>query len=55
MHGRFFDGQRVEATLYNGKERFKRSGTHDEIEGDDDVAEKERLDGFAQWLMNEGD
>ncbi|KAF7361907.1 Splicing factor U2AF-associated protein 2 [Mycena venus] len=55
MNGRFFDGLRVEASLYSGKQRFKRSGTGDEIEGDNDEAEKKRLDSFAQWLLTEGD
>ncbi|KAJ6499309.1 hypothetical protein C8R45DRAFT_821272 [Mycena sanguinolenta] len=55
MNGRFFDGLRVEAALYSGKQRFKRSGAGDEIEGDNDEAEKSRLDSFAQWLLSEGD
>ncbi|KAF8210265.1 hypothetical protein K438DRAFT_1916720 [Mycena galopus ATCC 62051] len=55
MNGRFFDGLRVEASLYSGKQRFKRSGAGDEIEGDNDEAEKSRLDNFAQWLLSEGD
>jgi HIV Tat-specific factor 1 len=55
MNGRFFAGRRVEASLYNGKHRYKRSGGHDEIEGDSDEAEKKRLDNFAQWLLTEGD
>ncbi|KAJ7262183.1 hypothetical protein B0H12DRAFT_1013023 [Mycena haematopus] len=55
MNGRFFDGLRVEAALYSGKQRFKRSGAGDEIEGDNDEAEKSRLDNFAQWLLSEGD
>ena len=54
MNGRFFSGQRIEAFLYAGKQRFKRSG-HEEIEGDGDEAEKKRLDDFANWLMTEGD
>jgi HIV Tat-specific factor 1 len=55
MNGRFFDGLRVEASLYSGKQRFKRSGAGDEIEGDSDEAEKKRLEGFAKWLLSEGD
>ncbi|KAJ6593891.1 hypothetical protein B0H19DRAFT_1011750 [Mycena capillaripes] len=55
MNGRFFDGLRVEASLYSGKQRFKRSGAGDELEGDNDEAEKKRLDNFAQWLLTEGD
>ncbi|KAH7888830.1 hypothetical protein F5I97DRAFT_1828148 [Phlebopus sp. FC_14] len=55
MNGRFFGGRRVEATLYSGKQRFKRSGAGDDLEGDTDEAEKKRLDDFASWLMTEGD
>lgn len=56
MNGRFFDGRTVEAFLYSGKEHFKRSGAGSEdVEGDNDEAEKKRLDNFAQWLLAEGD
>ncbi|KAI0341922.1 hypothetical protein BDW22DRAFT_1358014 [Trametopsis cervina] len=55
MNGRFFAGRRIEATLYAGKQRFKRSGGGEELEGDSDEAEKKRLDDFANWLMTEGD
>lgn len=55
MNGRFFAGRRIEASLYVGKQHFKRSGVGDEIEGDSDEAEKKRLDDFATWLMTEGD
>ncbi|GJE94495.1 RRM domain-containing protein [Phanerochaete sordida] len=55
MNGRFFAGRRIEASVYAGKQRFKRSGGHEEIEGEGDEAEKRRLDDFAQWLMTEGD
>ncbi|KIJ67722.1 hypothetical protein HYDPIDRAFT_25197 [Hydnomerulius pinastri MD-312] len=56
MNGRFFAGQRIEASLYAGKQRFKRSGAgDDDIEGETDETEKRRLDDFASWLMTEGD
>ncbi|KAL5528253.1 hypothetical protein ACEPAF_7389 [Sanghuangporus sanghuang] len=55
MQGRFFDGRRIEAFLYTGKERYKRSGAHDDFEGEGDAAEKKRLDDFANWLMQEGE
>ncbi|KAF5393527.1 hypothetical protein D9757_000573 [Collybiopsis confluens] len=55
MNGRFFDGRRIEASLYSGKQRFQRSGTGDELEDEGDEAEKKRLDDFAQWLLTEGD
>jgi len=54
MNGRFFAGRRVEAALYAGKQRFKRSA--DDLLDDEGVeGEKKRLDDFAQWLMTEGD
>ncbi|KAK1232303.1 hypothetical protein PQX77_004554 [Marasmius sp. AFHP31] len=55
MNGRFFSGRKVEASLYSGKQRFKRGGAGDEVEGEGDEAEKKRLDNFAQWLLTEGD
>jgi len=54
MQGRFFDGKRIEASIYSGRQRFNRSGVHDDIEGDSDASEKKRLDDFAKWLT-EGD
>ena len=55
MNGRFFAGRRIEASLYAGKQRFRRSGAGDEFDGEGDEDEKQRLDDFAQWLMSEGD
>lgn len=57
MNGRFFDGRRVEASLYSGKQRFQRSGAGEDLEDDGggDESEKKRLDDFAQWLLTEGD
>ncbi|KAF8906559.1 hypothetical protein CPB84DRAFT_1835074 [Gymnopilus junonius] len=55
MNGRFFDKRRIEAELFTGKQRFKRSGTGEEVGGEGDEAEKKRLDDFAKWLMAEGD
>ncbi|TFK75460.1 hypothetical protein BDN72DRAFT_832339 [Pluteus cervinus] len=52
MNGRFFAGRRIEAVLYNGKQRYKRSGAG-EADGDTEDVEKRRLDDFANWLMNE--
>jgi len=54
MDGRFFAGRRIEAELYSGKQRFKRSGAGEDVEGGED-AEKKRLEDFALWLMTEGD
>ncbi|CCM05704.1 uncharacterized protein FIBRA_07936 [Fibroporia radiculosa] len=54
MDGRFFAGRRIEASLYAGKQRFKRSAD-DSLEEGGDEGEKQRLDDFAKWLMTEGD
>jgi HIV Tat-specific factor 1 len=54
MQGRFFSGRKVEASLWIGKQHFKRSGVaEEEVGGDED--EKMRLDAFAHWLLTEGD
>ncbi|KAK2463290.1 hypothetical protein APHAL10511_004945 [Amanita phalloides] len=54
MNGRYFAGRRVEAFIYYGKQRFRRSGA-EEPETNTEEAEKKRLDDFANWLMSEGD
>jgi HIV Tat-specific factor 1 len=54
MNGRYFAGRRVEASLYYGRQRFKRSGA-EEPETNGQEAEKRRLDDFAKWLMSEED
>ncbi|RDB16776.1 Splicing factor U2AF-associated protein 2 [Hypsizygus marmoreus] len=55
MNGRFFAGRRIEASLFSGKQRFKRTGAGEDVGGEGDEAEKKRLDDFAQWLLTEGD
>ena len=55
MNGRFFAGRRVEAFLYAGKQRYRRSGAGEDAGGDGDEEEKQRLDDFAQWLLTEDD
>ena len=55
MNGRFFDGRRVMAELFTGKQRFKRTGTVEDHTGDGEEAERKRLDDFAAWLLTEGD
>lgn len=39
----------ISATLYSGRERFRKSGGQ-AIGDDDDSQEQERLDKFAEWL-----
>jgi len=53
MNGRYFDGRQVEARLYDGQERYQRSGTGNDDDDDDDEAEKKRLDAFASWLESD--
>ncbi|KAF9566790.1 hypothetical protein CPC08DRAFT_703757 [Agrocybe pediades] len=55
MNGRFFDKRRIEAELFTGRQRFKRSGTGADGNDGDDEAEKTRLDDFAKWLLADGD
>lgn len=56
MNGRYFAGRRIEASLFTGAQRFKRSGTGDNVEDEiSEEAEKKRLDNFADWLMTEGE
>ena len=55
MNGRFFSGRRIEASLYAGRQRFRRSGQSSDVLGDNEENEKKRLDDFAQWLMAEGE
>ncbi|KAI0793228.1 hypothetical protein C8Q75DRAFT_713470 [Abortiporus biennis] len=55
MNGRFFAGRKIEAFVYAGKQRYRRTGAGDELEGEGDEGEKKRLDDFAQWLMAEGE
>jgi HIV Tat-specific factor 1 len=57
MHGRFFDGRRLECALWDGKTNFKVApavGTGVAAEADDksiiEQQEAERLDNFGQWL-----
>lgn len=54
MNGRFFAGQTVEAYIYDGSERFKKTGTKKAGE-EDDEDEQQRLDRFGEWLEKEGD
>ena len=56
MQGRYFSGRRVEASLWIGKQHFKRSNTADDVEDTGGAeGEKTRLDAFAHWLLTEGD
>ena len=49
MNGRFFSGAKVEAYIFDGSEKFKKTSTK-KVDGDTDAAEKERLEKFGDWL-----
>jgi len=55
MDGRFFGGRKIEASLFTGGQRFKRSIGDEGGEEESEEAEKKRLDDFAQWIMKEGE
>ena len=52
MDGRFFSGQKLEAYIADGGEKFKKSGEKKLELGDGDEGEDEttRLDEFGSWL-----
>lgn len=56
MNGRFFDGRQVQATLFDGKAKFRRSGVGADGADEEGTAEEEkkRLDAFAKWLEEDG-
>jgi len=53
MHGRFFDGQKVEAYVFDGLEKFKKTSTKRTAE--EEEAEQERLEKFGNWLEESGE
>lgn len=55
MNGRYFAKRKIEAYLFDGKERFKKSGAGQTQEDNGEEGEKERLVDFEKWLMEEGE
>lgn len=53
MDGRFFAGQKVEAYIFDGIEKFKKSSTKKTVE--EQEAEDERLEKFGSWLEEGGE
>ncbi|KAG0135358.1 hypothetical protein HOY82DRAFT_589829 [Tuber indicum] len=53
MRGRFFDGQRVEAYIFDGLEKFKKTSIKKTVE--EEEAEQERLEKFGNWLEESGE
>ncbi|KAL8937617.1 MAG: hypothetical protein Q9216_004332, partial [Gyalolechia sp. 2 TL-2023] len=55
MDGRYFAGTRVEASIADGNEKFKKSSERkvqfgEEDEGEEAENEGKRLDQFGSWL-----
>ena len=55
MNGRYFAGRKIEAYLFDGEERFKKSGPSQTQEDGEEAGETERLADFEKWLMAEGE
>lgn len=56
MDGRFFSGQKLEAYIADGSEKFKKSSEKKLELGDDEVDEEgTRLDQFGSWLEEGGE
>jgi HIV Tat-specific factor 1 len=55
MNERYFSGRKIEAYLFDGKERFKKSGPSQVHEDGEEAGETERLADFEEWLMAEGE
>jgi HIV Tat-specific factor 1 len=53
MNGRYFSGRKIEAEIYDGKVRYKKSkgGTVGDEAGDDET----RLENFGAWLEDGND
>jgi HIV Tat-specific factor 1 len=52
MNGRYFDGRKIEAEIYDGKVRYKKTkgtGSSDDMFEDD-----ARLEKFGAWLQEDG-
>lgn len=54
MDGRFFAGARVEAYIFDGTEKFRKTNTK-KTDAEEDAAEKERLEKFGDWLEATGE
>ena len=56
MNNRYFAGRQISAEIYDGKERYQKSGSGGGTKGDEeeDEAEKARLERYAKWLEEGG-
>lgn len=58
MDGRMFAGEKVQAHIATGNEKFKRSGEKKSVlegDGDSEGEEGKRLDEFGKWLEEEAE
>ncbi|ORY92220.1 hypothetical protein BCR43DRAFT_497979 [Syncephalastrum racemosum] len=54
MNNRYFAGRQISAEIYDGKTKYEKSGTKTNLEGEEDEAEKARLERYAKWLEEGG-
>ena len=53
MNGCYFSGRKIEASLFDGKERFKKSGAGETQKDGEEAGESERLVAFEKWVEGE--
>ncbi|CAG8633379.1 16254_t:CDS:10 [Funneliformis caledonium] len=51
MNGRFFAGRRIEAEIFDGKQKFQKTGAKS---GETEEEESARLEKYSKWLEQEG-
>ena len=54
MNGRYFAERKIEASLFDGEERYKKSGAGQMQKDGEEAGENERLADFENWLMAKG-
>ncbi|KAI9472928.1 hypothetical protein BDB00DRAFT_216080 [Zychaea mexicana] len=55
MNNRYFAGRQISAEIYDGKERYEKSGARGAAgDEEEDEAEKARLERYAKWLEQGG-
>lgn len=54
MNNRYFAGRQISAEIYDGKTKYQKSGPRSDVEGEEDEAEKARLERYAKWLEEGG-
>jgi HIV Tat-specific factor 1 len=51
MNGRFFAGRRIEAEIFDGKQKYQKTGAKS---GETEEEESARLEKYSKWLEQEG-